>query len=414
MKVNFTHRFFDLFYISLLVFSGGCLLFIVNRNILSLFLFFISLFVLFFMGKKIKSSIFNSSVLSFLVFFLLLLINYYTALDSPNFLQYGFNLLIISTAFIFVIHILNNRSPIYFLESLYLILKFILYHSILSFFIYFFVSENLFDVTIGNHSLSSFMYIFYYTTENNVSIIGIDFIRNQGLFWEPGINQFYLNLLLFLEGFIFKKRKWMIFLIIFAIITTYSTTGYLIMMIILFTIMKSSFSRKPILSLLLLSFLIPFYFIAQTNLSPDEFQGSKQNSFAKRSLDLVQPIAIGLDYPLTGIGLDRDYFQDFRSDYQMEDRYVRFLKNTTGLEKISESTEKGSTNSITYLIASMGFPISLLLLYFVIRQELFITRKRIFLVILFLTLISEPILWRPFFLIFIVSGMISFFRKFTK
>ena len=397
MKINFTHRFFDLFFISLLVFSGGGLLFIVNRNILSLFLFFISLFILFFMGKKIKQSIFNSAGLSFLVFLLLLLINYFTALDSPNFLQYGFNLLSISISFIFVIHILNNRSHIYFLELLYLILKVILYHSILSFFIYFFVSENLFDVKIGNHELSSFMYIFYYTTENNVSFIGIDFIRNQGLFWEPGVNQFYLNLLLFLEGFIFKKRKWIIFLTIFAIITTYSTTGYLIMMIILFTIMKSS-----------------FYFIAKTNLSPDEFEGSKQNSFAKRSLDLVQPIAIGIDYPLTGIGLDRDYFQDFRSDYQMEDRYVRFLKNTTGLEKISESTEKGSTNSITYLIASMGFPVSLFLLYCFIRQELVTSRRKIFLVILILSLISEPILWRPFFLIFIVSGMISFFRKFTK
>ena len=50
-----------------------------------------------------------------------------------------------------------------------------------------------------------FSYFYYMPEKSVVSIFNFEFCRNQGLFWEPGILQIYLNMLFFLEAFVFKK-----------------------------------------------------------------------------------------------------------------------------------------------------------------------------------------------------------------
>ena len=61
MRLSQTHILFDRLLLLLLVFSGGGLLFVYNRNPLSVFLLVLALFVVIFMGRKIKNSIFNCS-----------------------------------------------------------------------------------------------------------------------------------------------------------------------------------------------------------------------------------------------------------------------------------------------------------------------------------------------------------------
>ena len=85
-----------------------------------------------------------------------------------------------------------------------------------------------------------------------------------------------------------------------------------------------------------------------------------------------------------------------------------------GIELKSKVTEKGSSNSVTFLMAAMGFPVAFFLFYCLLKQELFTKRKGIFMTIIIISIFSEPLLLRPFFLIFIVSGMISIFNKYTK
>ena len=91
-----------------------------------------------------------------------------------------------------------------------------------------------------------------------------------------------------------------------------------------------------------------------------------------------------------------------------------YLENLTGLKFKIQFTEKGSSNSITGLMAMIGLPFSFILLLFLFRQNLFNVKKRIFMSIIFISVFFEPLLLRPFFLILIISGMISFFNKFTK
>ena len=97
----------------------------------------------------------------------------------------------------------------------------------------------------------------------------------------------------------------------------------------------------------------------------------------------------------------------------MEDNFGKIIETSIGLERIAQSTEKGSSNSLTYLMAAMGFPGALFLFYCLFKQNLFMKRKGMFMTIIIISLFSEPLLLRPFFLILITSGMMSIFNKYT-
>lgn len=423
MRITNTHKLFDTLLLFLLVMSGGGLLFVFQRNTLSWFLFALAIFVLVFMGTQIKRSIFNASLFVFFIFFSLVLGNYIIApqieimnSETRKLMQYAFHLLNITSCILILIHLKNNREPSYFLDRIHFILKIVLYQALLGFVSYFFLKGYLIKLYGGwgnEYIADSFYYLFFYDAEKyKASLFGIDFIRNQGWFWEPGILQIFLNILLFIEGFVVKRNKWTILLLILAIITTYSTTGILIMLILLVFIFWSYIRKNPLTIILAVTLLSPLYYVAETNIV-NKTTGERSSSFQKRYLDLVQPLAIARDYPITGVGLDRDYFQKLRFRFQMEENFLNIIQTFTGFERIAESTEKGSSNSLTYLIAAMGFPISFFLFFCLLKQQLVTKRKELFMLIIIISIFSEPLLLRPFFLIFIVSGMTSIFNKYT-
>jgi len=423
MRITNTHKFFDTLLLLLLVMSGGGLLFVFQRNEMSLVLFFLAIFVLVFMGTKIKKSIFNASLFTLSVFLALISANYIATPqieimrgEHLNYLQYAFHLLNITSCILILMHLKNNREPSYFLDRIHFILKIVLYHALLSFFFYFFLKGELVKLYGGwgnEYIADSFYYLFFYDAEKyKFSLFGVEFIRNQGCFWEPGILQIFLNILLFIEGFVVKRNNWTIFLLIIAIITTYSTAGIVIMLILLFFIFWAYIRKNPLIIILALSVSFPLYYVAKTNIE-NKTTGERSSSFQKRYLDLVQPFAIASDYPITGVGLDRDYFRKLRSRFQMEDDFGQIIQKYTGFERISEETEKGSSNSLTYLMAAVGFPVALFLFYCLLKQNLFTKRKGIFMTIIIISIFSEPLLLRPFFLILIVSGMMSIFNKYT-
>ena len=406
------HKFFDTILLLLLVFSTGGLLFAFYRNQFSVILFCLSLFSLLFMGKNLSKSVFNTSIFTLILFCLIICFNFTSSLGTQSYIKYGFHLLNISSCVFISTHFINNRDAVYFLKRMRWVLRLILYYSIFNFLFYFFVKGNLSSITYNTDKIvSTFNYIFFYAPErSSLNILGIEFVRNQGWFWEPGINQIYLNILLYIEGFVFKRNKWIISLIVFAIFTTYSTSGIILMILIFLFIFKSSIKQNPILIFLAVSVAIPFYFLAKSNV----VEKLETSSFQKRYFDLVQTISIIKDYPLTGIGLDDSFFSDFRSSHFISNNLLNSFEESTNLELRAISTDKGSSNSLTYLILAMGIPISSFLLYCMFKQTLFPDRKRIFMMIVFVSVFTEPLLLRPFFLILIVSGMMSFFNKFTK
>ena len=406
------YKLFDTILLLLLVFSTGGLLFTFHRNIFSVILFSLSLYSLLFMGKKISKSVFNTSLFSLILFCLIICINFIYSLGTQSYIKYGFHLLNISSCIFILTHFINNRDPVYFLKRMRLVLRLILYYSICNFLFYFFVKNNLFPITYNTDKiLYTFNYIFFYNPERSAwNILGFEYVRNQGWFWEPGINQIYLNILLYLEGFVFNRNRWIISLIVVAIFSTYSTSGIIIMILLLLLIFKSSIKQNPILIFLAIIVVIPFYFIAKSNIE----EKLETSSFQKRYFDLIQTISIIKDYPLTGIGLDDSFFSAFRSSHFINNDLLNSFEKSTNLELRAKSSDKGSSNSVTYLILATGIPISSFLLYCMFKQTLFPDRKRMFMMIVFVSVFTEPLLLRPFFLILIVSGMMSFFNKFTK
>jgi len=409
MRITQSHKILDSILLSLLVFSGGGLVFVLNRNLFSVLLFVVAVFALLFFGKKITKSNFNSSFFGIAILTFIVLLNYFVSPGSQKFLKYGFHLLNITSCVLIYLHFQNNRTEKYFLQRIRFILKIIMYYSLVNFIAYFVVKGSLTDIYGGWNNdfiAKTFNYMFFYEPEKHAfNFFGIELVRNQGWFWEPGVNQVYLNLFLYLEGFVFKRSKWSIPLVVFAILTTYSTTGILIMMVLLFFIFLKSIRRNPVLYIIIGSLIImPMYYVAKTNMEAKSTE--KASSMNKRIFDLVQPFYIALDNPVKGVGLDIEHFQEFRSEYNLDDETQSLL--------ITETTEKGSSNSITFLMAATGFPVSLFLIYCLFKQQLFRYRKEIFMFIIIVSVMSEPLLLRPFYLILIVSGLISIINKFTK
>ena len=273
--------------------------------------------------------------------------------------------------------------------------------------------DNLFLITSEYHESLTYNYLFYYSPKEGsiINLFGIDIHRNAGMFWEAGILQIYLNILFFLEISIFKREKKVLALIIFAILTTYSTTGLLLLILqIIYFAHKELKSNIKILLIIVL--MAPLYVFFNVNMN-EKIYGEGESSFQKRLFDFTQPIFIAIENPLTGVGLDLDRFQELREEFYINSDLNSSL-NQIGIEQKVETTSKGSTNSVMYMLAGMGFPTAFLFIYMFMKQQIITNHRLIWFIIAFISVMSEPLLFRPFFFMFIVSGFIHTFNRITS
>ena len=279
-----------------------------------------------------------------------------------------------------------------------------------------FVYDQLFEINSEYYTCKTYNYLFYYASDeislSVMNLFGVDFCRNQGLFWEPGVLQVYLNLFFFLEAFIYKRNRWLL-LTGFVILGTYSTTGILILIVqLLFLLFQKFKENKLFLPVIFLSF-IPIYFITSINID-EKFRGNRVFSFQKRLFDLTQPIFIALSHPLTGVGLDLDQFQKLRYEFYIDAESLELINETLGVSLKGAGTSAGSANSLTFLLAAMGFPTAILFVFMFLKQKIINDKRFLFFIIVFASVMAEPLFLRPFFFIFIVSGFYNFFFKFTS
>ncbi len=365
---------------------------------------------------KLKRQLLNASIFTTASVLLLFLVNYFFAVNEQSIDKYLYYLTVIMSSVLFYVHFKNNRSNQIFLLRLNFILKLIFFHSLLNFIAYFFVSEQLFDISSEYYSCKTYNYIFYYASDEiNLSVMnlfGIEFCRNQGLFWEPGVLQVFLNLFFFLEAFIYKRNRWLL-LIGFVILGTYSTTGIIILIGQLVYLFIQRFNEnKLFLPIIFLSF-VPIYLVFSINIE-EKFKGNRIFSFQKRLFDFTQPIFIAAANPLTGVGLDLDQFQKLRYEFYIDDKSLELINETLGVSLKAAGTSAGSANSLTFLLAAMGFPTAILFVFMFLRQKIINDHKLLFFFIVFASVMSEPLFLRPFFFIYIISGFYYFFLKFTS
>ena len=235
-------KYIDNLLVLLLVFTGGGLLFVFNRNLM--YYFFLALLsgAIVINASELKRSLTNSIIFTFLTISSLFIINFLFASSEQSLDKYLYYFTVIISSILFYVHFKNNRGNHIFLLRLNFILKIIFIHSLLNFLAYFFVYDQLFTIESEYYSCKTYNYLFYYASDeislSVMKLFGVEFCRNQGLFWEPGVLQVYLNLFFFFHAFIYKRKRWLI-LIGFVVLGTYSTTGIIILIIQLFFFLYS-------------------------------------------------------------------------------------------------------------------------------------------------------------------------------
>lgn len=414
MRYLIREKFIDSLIVFMLVMSTGGLLFVFNRNISYLGFIILLLMAFLFFGKKLSKKKLNTSILTLLSVYVLFIVNYLFAVNEQSGSKYMYYLMVISVSVMTVFHFFNNRSFKVLLDIIYSVLKFIMLYGILNFLAFFLIKNNLTTITSTYHECETFLNVFFYTTERGiVNLFGIEFCRNQGLFWEPGVYQAFLNIFFFLEAFVFKRNRVLLVLTAFVVLTTYSTTGLALLMLQGLVYLFAEGKNNRLIFPILLLVSLPIYMVFSLNVE-EKVQGDKEASFQKRMFDLTQPLFIALEHPLTGIGLDIEQFQKMRKEFHFNSHTLQALQEEVGFESKVAGTDKGSSNSVMFLFATMGFPTALLLLYMFFKQKIIEQKRWLIILIMIISVMSEPLLLRPFFFIFIISGFMHLYFRITS
>jgi len=223
--------------------------------------------------------------------------------------------------------------------------------------------------------------------------------RPDGLFFEPGVFQFYLNTLLFIALFMRQFRWRDVLLAIAAIMFTQSTSGAVIMVTILAVYglrrVRHTAAHETLLVLILVPLIIAAPVIYAYSNVVEKFTGEQAGSSWAREYDLRTGLAVVQENPLTGIGFDYDRYREIAND-------VGYKETILSDENI---TERSNSNGIIMMLYSVGIPIGLIFLWGMMRQR-FMRPRALYGAAMALTLLSESLVFTPFMLAVIFSGLL--------
>ena len=158
----------------LLVFTGGGLLFVFNRNLMYYSFLTILFFSIILNYNNIKRELLNSIIFSTVCVLILFLINFFFAVTEQSVDKYLYYLTVVMTSVMFYVHFQNNRSHQIFLSRLNFVLKLIFFHSLLNFFAYFFINDQLTEISSEYYSCKTYNYIFFYASDEiNLSVMNL-------------------------------------------------------------------------------------------------------------------------------------------------------------------------------------------------------------------------------------------------
>ena len=295
-----------------------------------------------------------------------------------------------SVRFIMAILLLNfiYLKKINFIDELHSVLYWITIHGLINFVVVILFFQYLTKIPETN----TYSFLLFFGTEN----LGHLFSRSQGIFWEPGVLQVYLNIFLFINLFLAKKVNIrLVTIILISVFLTLSTTGIVVSFLLIFYyyIISIKFKLKNILLAILFLPLIIGLLNLAINQAEEKISGEKSGSFLARNYDTLTGFNLAINNPW-GIGFSTIKYQEVaRKD---------LFNLMPGLE-----TDRANTNSIATLFYSTGILWGFIILYFMYKQSLFIKHKTLFYVSMFLFLFTEPLLYTPIFILILLSGTVS-------
>ncbi|OIQ65948.1 O-antigen ligase [mine drainage metagenome] len=247
----------------------------------------------------------------------------------------------------------------------------------------------------------TFLYIFYVSGGETNNVL----MRNIGLCWEPGVLQLILNLFLF---FSIKRGRSILFLALVAltVVSTFSTAGYIIMILNIIYFVLLQLRRKINISLLIfmgLIFSTGLFALIQQNISA-KFDSTNTSGLA-RLRDYEIGIELISEKPILGHGIfDQKYLLSKTALINIESNifskgYLSDYGNFSG----------GYTDGLLGLACWYGVPIAIYI-YILTYKNKFVSdkwyEKLIMFLILCLACISEPITYTSLFLLFPFSVLV--------
>jgi len=359
---------------------------------------FMSTMLLISNSKISKLALRNSLIILFFVL-LIFVSKYIFSFTFDSIMKYGYFYINTLIAILILLYF-SNKSQV-LLKGIYIVLYFIMLHAFFSLLAWYIVRDNL--SFVPEIKTYTYNYIFYYAymdsevlnMQRTIDIMGIPFFRMSGIFWEPGILQIYMNILLFLSLYIYPNRK-ISLLSSIVIFSTWSSTGLFIltMQTLVFSFLKMS--KTSIFKTIGLIVVFVILLIPLQNNLMNKFQGNEAGSGYARVLDTLTAINIIQKNLLFGIALDSDV-------YKQELSKNRAIVQMKGLSKERDAHD---TNSILNYVVFFGIPFGILILYSLYRQNIFYKNKLIFFMIIFIAFQTEPIGFFIFPLMLIFSSYI--------
>lgn len=281
-------------------------------------------------------------------------------------------------------------------DDLHPILKLMAFQAVLTPIAYILIPSYFYTVRVFDTQYNTFYFLFTFHEFQN---FGALFKRPDGLFFEPGVFQIYLNLFLFLSLFVRRRSVFDVALATAAVLATQSTTGVVILVVqFAFAyfqwLRRADRSQKLGVFVFVPILLLPLGAYVTYNVS-EKFTGALKGSAEAREYDLRTGLSVALEQPLTGIGFDYEKYYDVASR-------VGYREAELSKENI---TERGNTNGIVVLFYSLGFPLAFVFLAGLLRQRLF--RPGLLMgAVATLSLTAESLSLTPFFLMMVFSGLL--------
>lgn len=252
---------------------------------------------------------------------------------------------------------------------------------------------NAFSIMEEHPTVLHFYHILYSVSVTDVNTFLHAVPRCMGMFWEPGVLQFFINVFLFILLFYQEKRNWKwIFLATAVILLTQSITGIFlcaIQYVYFFIIRKHYF-------MLVLSCIAMFSVGAHMiGIKIHGETSSEAGSYWSRQADALAAWNIIEKKPVLGIGFDVDDFLRYRN-----------MVDDQGVLTMSYTWDRTNTNSVLLLFYGLGIPIGLLVMWWLFRQSLLPKHRLIVFIICCISSASEPILFLVFLVCFTISGML--------
>ena len=286
------------------------------------------------------------------------------------------------------------------------------FSKLLNFFMYFHLLgvlliplNFLFTTTFLDYSeYKTFLGLFWYNTKGGPSFF--NGLRFTGIVWEVGIWQFFLNANLIFAFYNRKNVKY-ILLSIIAVITAFSTTGIILLGVVLLYsfILNNSIKFNHLLVILIIGiFAFPFI---QDNIV-DKFTGKNAGSGLTRIADIYSGAILIKNSPFLGSDVDNATASNNSEVYKIK-RDLWNLNFTDGTFD-GYITVKNS-NGLMRFIIDWGLPFSLFLFFKTLRSNIFGDKKLMFFffLMLLISMFSEAISRTGFFYFFILSSLI--FKK---